>query len=125
MNRRAQVQEITEEQMDEYREAFDLFDKDGDGTISTGELKNLLRCFGQICTDDEVQQIIQRYDKSETGSLGFDHMVKIMQALIQEPEYDEEIWQVYKLFDKDGKGVTADQLSEIMSKLLELKQEHV
>ena len=58
MNRRAQVQEITEEQMDEYREAFDLFDKDGDGTISTGELKNLLRCFGQICTDDEVQQII-------------------------------------------------------------------
>ena len=28
MNRRAQVQEITEEQMDEYREAFDLFDKE-------------------------------------------------------------------------------------------------
>ena len=48
-----------------------------------------------------------------------------MQALIQEPEYDEEIWQVYKLFDKEGKGVTADALSEIMSKLLELKQEHV
>ena len=54
MNRRIEKQEITEEQMDEYREAFDLFDKDGDGTISTGELKNLLRCFGQICTDDEV-----------------------------------------------------------------------
>ena len=52
-------------------------------------------------------------------------MVKIMQALIQEPEYDEEIWQVYKLFDKDGKGVNAVQLSEIMTKLLMLKQEHV
>ena len=48
------VPEITPEQEDEYREAFDLFDKDGDGTISTGELKNLLRCFGQVYTDDEV-----------------------------------------------------------------------
>ena len=52
-------------------------------------------------------------------------MVNIMQALIQEPEYDEEIYQVYKLFDKDGRGVGADSLAEIMTKLLELKQEHV
>ena len=52
-------------------------------------------------------------------------MVQIMQALIQEPEYDEEITQVYMLFDKDKKGVSAESLSEIMTKLLELKQEHV
>ena len=38
---------------------------------------------------------------------------------------DEEIVQVYKLFDRDGKGVGAEGLADIMSKLLELKQEHV
>ncbi len=40
------------------QEAFELFDKDGDGTISTMELKNLLRCFGKKATDDEVQLIL-------------------------------------------------------------------
>ena len=124
MNRKT-VQEITEEQMDEYREAFDLFDKDGDGTISTGELKNLLRCFGQVYTDDEVQKIIETYDENETGSLEFEHMVAIMQMLIQEPDVDEEIMQVYKLFDRDGKGVGPEALSEVMTQLLQLKQEHV
>ena len=78
MNNRKTAQEITDEQMDEYREAFDLFDKDGDGTISTGELKNLLRCFGQVYTDDEVQKIIDTYDENETGSLEFEQLIGIM-----------------------------------------------
>jgi Ca2+-binding EF-hand superfamily protein len=40
--------------MADFEEAFDLFDIDGDGTISTTELKNLLRCFGKKATDDVV-----------------------------------------------------------------------
>ena len=38
---------------EEYWEAFELFDKDGDGTISTGELKNLLRCFDVDLPDEK------------------------------------------------------------------------
>ncbi len=40
--------------LEEYWEAFELFDKDGDGTISTGELKNLLRCFEVDLPDEKV-----------------------------------------------------------------------
>ena len=40
--------------MADFEEAFELFDKDGDGTISTTELKNLLRCFGKKATDNDV-----------------------------------------------------------------------
>ena len=47
-----------------------------------------------------------------------------MQMLIQEPDVDEEITQVYKLFDRDGKGVSASGLAEIMTSLLQLRQEH-
>ena len=52
-------------------------------------------------------------------------MVSIMQMLIQEPDVDEEIDQVYKLFNRDGKGVSAEGLADIMTELLKLKQEHV
>ena len=40
--------------LEEYWEAFELFDKDGDGTISTGELKNLLPCFDVDLPDEKV-----------------------------------------------------------------------
>ena len=52
-------------------------------------------------------------------------MVEIMHTFMEEDDVDEEIMQVYKLFDRDGKGVGADALSEVMTALLELKQEHV
>jgi calmodulin len=48
-----------DENEEEYLEAFELFDKDGDGTISTNELKNLLRCFGHQKKDEEVQDLIK------------------------------------------------------------------
>ena len=38
-------------------------------------------------------------------------------------EIDDEIYQVYKLFDRDGNGVSAENLCSMMNKLLELKQE--
>jgi len=34
---------LTEEQIAEFKEAFSLFDKDGDGTITTKELGTVMR----------------------------------------------------------------------------------
>jgi len=35
--------QLTEEQIAEFKEAFSLFDKDGDGTITTKELGTVMR----------------------------------------------------------------------------------
>lgn len=40
---------LTEEQKQEIREAFDLFDTDGSGTIDAKELKVAMRCAGRQC----------------------------------------------------------------------------
>uniref|UniRef100_A0A3B3YEB5 EF-hand domain-containing protein n=1 Tax=Poecilia mexicana TaxID=48701 RepID=A0A3B3YEB5_9TELE len=39
--------QLTEEQIAEFKEAFSLFDKDGDGTITTKELGTVMRSLGQ------------------------------------------------------------------------------
>lgn len=49
--------QLTEEQIAEFKEAFSLFDKDGDGTITTKELGTVMRSLGQNPTEAELQGI--------------------------------------------------------------------
>lgn len=46
----------------EFKEAFALFDKDGDGTITDKELIRVMRGLGQNPTDVEVRAMIAEVD---------------------------------------------------------------
>ena len=46
----------------EFREAFSLFDKNGDGTISSTELGTVMRSLGQNPTENELQDMINEID---------------------------------------------------------------
>ena len=46
----------------EYKEAFSLFDRDGDGTITTEELGAVMRSLGQHPTESELQDMINEVD---------------------------------------------------------------
>uniref|UniRef100_G1LPN4 EF-hand domain-containing protein n=1 Tax=Ailuropoda melanoleuca TaxID=9646 RepID=G1LPN4_AILME len=59
--------QLTEEQIAEFKEAFSLFDKDGDGTITTKELGTVMRSLGQNPTEAELQDMINEVDAD--GSL--------------------------------------------------------
>ena len=54
----AMADQLTEEQIAEFKEAFSLFDKDGDGTITTKELGTVMRSLGQNPTEAELQDMI-------------------------------------------------------------------
>ena len=99
----------------EYWEAFQLFDKDGDGTISTGELKNLLRCFDVDLPDEQVGQLIEKYDEHKRGSIEFESLKEIMKSINETQEMDQEIQEVYKLFAKEEQGVSAESLHTVMN----------
>jgi len=47
----------------EMREAFSLFDKDGDGCITSSELLTVMCSLGQPATDDEAKQMIHQVDR--------------------------------------------------------------
>jgi Ca2+-binding EF-hand superfamily protein len=50
--------QLTEEQIAEFKEAFSLFDKDGSGAILPAELGTVMRSLGQNPTDVELQDMI-------------------------------------------------------------------
>ena len=54
--------QLTEEQITEFKEAFSLFDKNGDGTITTKELGTVMRSLGQNPTEAELQDMINEVD---------------------------------------------------------------
>ena len=46
----------------EFKEAFALFDKDGDGTITTKELGTVMRSLGQNPTEADLREMINEVD---------------------------------------------------------------
>lgn len=59
--------ELTEEQKQEIREAFDLFDADGSGTIDVKELKVAMRALGFEPKKEEIKKMIADIDKEGAG----------------------------------------------------------
>merc|ERR1711911_27089 len=67
----AMADQLTEEQIAEFKEAFSLFDKDGDGTITTKELGTVMRSLGQNPTEAELQDMINEVDADGNGTIDF------------------------------------------------------
>ena len=65
------VEQLSEEQLAEFREAFDLFDKDNDGVISADELKHVMIFLGQHPSDDDVQGMVAEVDLDGDGQINF------------------------------------------------------
>jgi calcium-dependent protein kinase len=57
--------------------AFKLFDKDGNGTISPAELKEVLSATGQI-SDDTIEQILKQADDNQDGEIEFNEFCNLM-----------------------------------------------
>ncbi len=53
---------MTDQKSVDYKKAFDLLDKDGNGTISTSELGEAMRSTGLDPSDDELKEMIKRAD---------------------------------------------------------------
>ena len=61
------VKELDTEQ--ELLNAFRVFDKDGSGTISSDELRNVLKSLGEDLTDAELDEMIKLADHNGDGSI--------------------------------------------------------
>merc|ERR1711956_63712 len=86
--------QLTEEQIAEFKEAFSLFDKDGDGTITTKELGTVMRSLGQNPTEAELQDMINEVDADGNGFISAAELRHVMTNLgekLTDEEVDEMI----------------------------------
>jgi len=114
----AKPEQLTEQQIKEFQEAFSLFDKDGDGTISTKELGTVMKSLGQNPTEGELKDMINEVDKDGNGVIDFHEFIEILSKKLKEGDSEQEMRDAFHVFDKDGDGnITAVELKAVMENL--------
>jgi calmodulin len=99
------VSKLTDQQIAEVREAFELFDKDHSGYINSKELGMVMRSLGQNPTEQELMDMINEVDEDGSGTVDFPEFLNMMAKKIQNTDsVEDEIKEAFRVFDKEGRG---------------------
>eukprot|EP00128_Syssomonas_multiformis_P008865 Colp12_sorted_trinity150504_noHs@23796 len=110
--------QYTEEQLSEYKEAFSLYDKKGDGKVDSADLGAALRALGQNPTESEVKKLIVEIDPNGTKRLGFEEVLPLLAVTKKEHGKSEDFVEGLKVFDKEGNGyISAAELRHVLTSL--------
>ena len=99
------LSDLTEDEIEEIKEAFELNDKDGDGTITTKELDTVMRSLGQNPTEAELEDMIKEVDAEGNGTLDYPEFLSLMARKMKDTDTKEELVEAFKVFDRDGNGL--------------------
>lgn len=92
-----------------YREAFQIFDADNDGFISTAELKKTMKTVGAELTDEEVVDVLKE-SGADHGRISFNDFCRLMnigqkmRAKMAETDEEDDMRHAFELFDRDRDG---------------------
>merc|ERR1711994_128233 len=119
-DRRKILESLTSDELATFKEAFTVFDKNQDGTITTKELSTVMRSLGQNPTDAEVQDMINEVDVDGSGAIEFPEFCVMMVKKMQESDTENEIREAYRVFDKERTGmIEVIEMRMILSNLPE------
>ena len=104
MAAKSAVTELTEEQKQEIREAFDQFDTDGSGSIDAKELRVAMRALGFELAREEVREMIHKVVGPNATAIDFNQFLEMMGQKILQRDPLQEILKAFELFDKDHNG---------------------
>jgi len=97
---------LTEGQLTAFKDAFALFDKQGQGYIPYSDFGALFRSVGQNPTEAEVQEIVQTEDTAGTQHFDLDKFLRICEGpRFKDPMKEELLLEAFRTFDKEGKGL--------------------
>ena len=109
---------LSDDEVEELRQAFDLFDTDGGGTIDPKELRAAMRSLGLETKNQTVYQMIQDIDKDAKGEIDFDEFMELMTSKLAGSDTEEDVQKIFELFDDDQTGfITLHNLKRVANEL--------
>jgi len=115
------VEELSKEQVEMLKKAFDMFDKDKKGSIETTVVATILRTLGQSFVESELKELILEIDVDGSGELDFDEFLTLTSRFLVEEDSEamqEELREAFRMYDKEGNGyINVRDLREILRAL--------
>lgn len=113
---------LSSEEVDEIRQAFDLFDTNGTGKIDPKELKAAMQSLGFDSKNPTIFQLIADLDTSQAqkaGGIDFDSFVEAINNKLGDKETKEGIRRIFDLFidDPNSDTITLNSLKKIAREL--------
>nr|AAT08747.1 serine/threonine kinase [Hyacinthus orientalis] len=97
--------ELGDDQVASMREAFTLFDTDGDGRIAPSELGILMRSLGGNPTQAQLKEIVSV--EKLTAPFDFPRLLDLMTKHMKPEPFDRQLRDAFKVLDKDSTGVVS------------------
>ncbi|ORY23275.1 EF-hand calcium-binding protein, Caltractin-cdc31 subfamily [Naematelia encephala] len=97
-------QALTDDQRQEIKEAFELFDTDKDGAIDYHEMKVAMRALGFDLKKSEVLNLMRGVVRDDTGLVEFEGFLRIMTEKLQSRDPLTDLRRAFHLFDDDNTG---------------------
>jgi len=107
---------LTEQEIANGKEIFEALDQDGDGKITTDDLKQALANAGFELTDDEAEFVISKADADGTGSVSWDEFLKVLENRPIKKRIEKALRRLFDEFDTDNSGfITADNVRQLIN----------
>eukprot|EP01068_Selenidium_serpulae_P015616 Selendium_serpulae@DN6227_c0_g1_i5.p1 len=110
---------LTQDQIEELKEAFDLFDTNRSGDIDSREFKAALRALGFEVSKEDVRIMFKELDKEFQETISFNEFCSLMIGRMPAKDSREEISKMFILFDEDNTGKISFQNLKNISHELE------
>jgi calmodulin len=110
------MEELSEHKIREYRNAFEMFDKDKDGSITKNELMGVLKCLSFHDNENVFREIINELDTDGNDKIDFEEFVILMIKRRKELNSEDELRSAFRMFDKDNdKKISNSELKYIIT----------
>ncbi|XP_059158069.1 calmodulin-like protein 3 [Physella acuta] len=112
---------ISDDEIKEIKEAFNVLDDDKDGRISLDNMKTLLQSQFMVFTDAQATAAVQQLDEDHSGYIEYSEFEKyVLENNLSKPTADEfgaEMLDAFQMFDTDKNGfIDAEEFKTFMTK---------
>ena len=101
------IQFLSEEEICELREAFNIFDVNSEGTIDKDKLILLLFSLKQYPTKEELEETMKAQGLDKLEQINFDQFLKIIGKRVNTKKIDEDVYfrNLFDSMDRNKNGM--------------------